>query len=50
MNVDDATWTRGRGWALSMAVGQLPYYRNANPIIAANARQVISEILTTQTG
>jgi aminoglycoside phosphotransferase (APT) family kinase protein len=50
VNVDDATWTRGRGWALSMAVGQLPYYRNTNPIISANARHVITEILTTQTG
>ena len=50
VNVDDATWTRGRGWALSMAVGQLPYYRNTNPIISANARHVIGEILTTQTG
>ena len=50
VNVDDATWTRGRGWALSMAVGQLPYYRNTNPIISANARHVIREILTTYTG
>jgi aminoglycoside phosphotransferase (APT) family kinase protein len=50
VNVDDATWSRGRGWALSMAVGQLPYYRNTNPIISANARHVIGAILTTQTG
>jgi aminoglycoside phosphotransferase (APT) family kinase protein len=48
VNVDDATWARGRGWALSMAVGQLPYYRHTNPIISANARHVISEILTAQ--
>jgi aminoglycoside phosphotransferase (APT) family kinase protein len=50
VDVDDATWLRGRGWALSMAVIQLPYYRNTNPIISANARHVIREILATQTG
>jgi aminoglycoside phosphotransferase (APT) family kinase protein len=45
VDVDDATWSRGRGWALSMALGQLPYYRNTNPIISANARHVIREAL-----
>jgi hypothetical protein len=33
-----------------MAVRQLLYYRNTNPISSANARHVIREILTTQTG
>ncbi|MGW6820049.1 aminoglycoside phosphotransferase family protein [Streptomyces sp. NPDC055005] len=45
VEVDDATWARGRGWALSMAVIQLPYYRRTNPIISANARHVIREVL-----
>ncbi|TCJ97662.1 aminoglycoside phosphotransferase (APT) family kinase protein [Nocardia alba] len=45
VDVDDATWLRGRGWALSMAVIQLPYYRTTNPIISANARHTIGEIL-----
>jgi aminoglycoside phosphotransferase (APT) family kinase protein len=45
VDVDDATWARGRGWALSMAVIQLPYYRVTNPIISANARHTIREIL-----
>ncbi|MEV5729115.1 aminoglycoside phosphotransferase family protein [Streptomyces pharetrae] len=45
VDVDDATWARSRGWALSMAVIQLPYYRKTNPIISANARYVIREIL-----
>lgn len=45
VDVDDATWMRGRGWALSMALIQLPYYRTTNPIISANARYVINEIL-----
>lgn len=44
VDVDDATWTRGRGWALSMAVIQLPYYRHTNPIISANARHVLRDV------
>ncbi|MFU8873166.1 aminoglycoside phosphotransferase family protein [Micromonospora sp. SL4-19] len=47
VDVDDATWARSRGWALSMAAIQLPYYRSTNPIISANARHVIREILGT---
>lgn len=38
-------WARGQGWALSMAVIQLPYYRTSNPVISANARHVIREVL-----
>jgi aminoglycoside phosphotransferase (APT) family kinase protein len=45
LQVDDDTWTRGRGWALSIALIQLPYYRNTNPVLAANARHVIAEVL-----
>ncbi len=41
---DDATWARGRGRALSMAVIQLPYYRDTNPVISANARYVLTEL------
>ncbi|WP_233427895.1 phosphotransferase [Actinokineospora spheciospongiae] len=44
--VDDATWERGRGWALSIALIQLPYYRTSNPALAANARHTISEALS----
>jgi aminoglycoside phosphotransferase (APT) family kinase protein len=44
VGADDATWTRGRGWALSMAVIQLPYYRHTNPVISANARYVLTEL------
>lgn len=45
VDVDDDTWARGRGWALSMAVIQLPYYRHTNPVISANARYVIEQAL-----
>ncbi|MDQ7804783.1 aminoglycoside phosphotransferase family protein [Amycolatopsis sp. A133] len=44
VGADDATWARGRGRALSMAVIQLPYYRHTNPVISANARYVLSEL------
>jgi aminoglycoside phosphotransferase (APT) family kinase protein len=44
VGADDATWARGHGWALSMAVIQLPYYRTSNPVIAANARSVLTEL------
>ncbi|WP_344521166.1 phosphotransferase, partial [Streptomyces rectiviolaceus] len=42
---DDATWARGRGWALSIALIELPYYRTRNPTIARIARHVIGEVL-----
>ncbi|MFI2431590.1 aminoglycoside phosphotransferase family protein [Streptomyces sp. NPDC018693] len=46
---DDATWHRARGWALSMAVTQLPYYRHTNPVISANARYTLTQILNDHT-
>jgi aminoglycoside phosphotransferase (APT) family kinase protein len=49
LGVDDATWARGRGWGLSVALVQLPYYRETNPALAANARHVIREVLLDQT-
>ncbi|MFB4302185.1 aminoglycoside phosphotransferase family protein [Actinomadura sp. NTSP31] len=45
VDADDASWLRGRGWALSMAVIQLPYYRSTNPVISANARYAIRSVL-----
>jgi aminoglycoside phosphotransferase (APT) family kinase protein len=43
---DDATWERGRGWALSMGLIALPYYRDSNPEFARIARRAIDEVLT----
>ncbi|WP_196468871.1 aminoglycoside phosphotransferase family protein [Planomonospora sp. ID91781] len=43
--VDDATWIRGRGRALSQALIALPYYRRTNPAMAHNARHVIRTVL-----
>ncbi|MFG2987787.1 aminoglycoside phosphotransferase family protein [Streptomyces sp. NPDC048257] len=45
LGVDDATWRRGRGRALSQALIALPYYRTTNPAMAANARHVIRAVL-----
>jgi aminoglycoside phosphotransferase (APT) family kinase protein len=43
--VDDATWARGRGWALSVGLIALPYYRRSNPILASIALRAIDEVL-----
>jgi aminoglycoside phosphotransferase (APT) family kinase protein len=45
LDVDDAQWARGRGWALSVALIALPYYRTSNPGLAANARHVITQVV-----
>jgi aminoglycoside phosphotransferase (APT) family kinase protein len=47
VGADGATWSRGRGWALSVALVQLPYYRDTNPGLAANALHVIDEVLAS---
>jgi aminoglycoside phosphotransferase (APT) family kinase protein len=44
LGIDDDSWARGRGWALSVALIQLPYYLHTNPALVANARHVISEV------
>ena len=43
--VDDATWARGRGWALSQALIFVPYYLHTNPMGVGIARHTIDEIL-----
>jgi len=43
--VDEATWARGRGWALSTAVIALPYYRDTNSVLADRSRVKIAEVL-----
>ncbi|MFD4791775.1 aminoglycoside phosphotransferase family protein [Streptomyces sp. NPDC058459] len=45
VGADDAEWARGRGWALSVALVQLPYYWRTNPVLAQNARHTIGEVL-----
>jgi len=46
--VDDATWARGRGWALYQALLFIPYYLDTNPVGVALARQTLEEVLAEQ--
>jgi len=43
---DDATWRRGRGWALTLGVVAYPYYRTHNPFLAAIAKRTLDELLS----
>lgn len=45
MDADEVTWLRGRAWALSIAIIQLPYYLETNPALAANSRHVLEQVL-----
>ena len=45
LKVDQPTWTRGRGWALSISVLALQHYRHVNPQLTAMANTVIGEVL-----
>ena len=45
-NIDDNTWQRGRGWALSVASIMLPYYKNSNPVLASLSRRMIANVLS----
>jgi aminoglycoside phosphotransferase (APT) family kinase protein len=42
---DDATWARGRGWALYTGLVALPYYQQRNPGLAQQARHTLQVIL-----
>lgn len=44
-NIDNDTWQRGRGRALSIALIMLPYYKHTNPTLAKLARRMIKNIL-----
>jgi aminoglycoside phosphotransferase (APT) family kinase protein len=44
--VDEATWRRGRGWALSVSLIALPYYQTTNPVLAGISRYAIDEVLS----
>ncbi|MDQ2984342.1 MAG: aminoglycoside phosphotransferase family protein [Actinomycetota bacterium] len=45
LKVDDASWLRGRGWALCQAVVALPYYWNTNPGMIRQASQALAQVL-----
>jgi aminoglycoside phosphotransferase (APT) family kinase protein len=46
LSVDDTTWARGRGWALSQGVVALSFYTlETNPVLVREARRWIVEVL-----
>jgi hypothetical protein len=45
LDVDDGTWLRGKGWALSIALIIIPYYLHTNPVLVSVAKRMIDEIL-----
>ena len=45
LEVDDAMWARGRGWALSQALIYIPYYQKTNPVGVGFAVRAVQEIL-----
>jgi aminoglycoside phosphotransferase (APT) family kinase protein len=45
LRVDDASWLRGRGWALSQAVTALAYYWDTNPGMIRQASHALAEVL-----
>ncbi len=47
--VDEATWSRGRGWALSQALIALAYYTmETNPVLVREAHRWMAEVLADQ--
>ena len=46
LSIDDATWERGRGWALSQGLGALAYYTpETNPVLVREARRWLPDVL-----
>jgi aminoglycoside phosphotransferase (APT) family kinase protein len=45
LQVDDASWLRGRGWVLYQAVSALPYYRDTNPGMVRQASHALGQVL-----
>jgi aminoglycoside phosphotransferase (APT) family kinase protein len=51
LSVDDATWARARGWALSQALIALAYYTpETNPVLVREARRWRAEVLADTPG
>jgi aminoglycoside phosphotransferase (APT) family kinase protein len=46
LDVDDASWLRGRGWALFQAVVALPYYWDTNPGMIRQASHALTQVLS----
>jgi aminoglycoside phosphotransferase (APT) family kinase protein len=49
LEIDDATWERGKGWVLTGVVG-IPYYRGTNPRLVADKVRGIESVLAPAEG
>jgi len=45
LQVDDATWIRAQGWALTPGLNAYTSYPATNPLIAMNTHRQISQVL-----
>ena len=45
VEVEQAAWDRGRGWALAQAIGCLWYYRETNPVMSRTAHRTLTALL-----
>ena len=45
LEVDEASWLRGRGWALYQAVSALAYYWDTNPGMIRQASHALAQVL-----
>ncbi|HVT65952.1 MAG TPA: aminoglycoside phosphotransferase family protein [Mycobacteriales bacterium] len=45
VGVDEATWLRGRAWALGLAVNTFPYYWHSMPARCATRRSIVRAVL-----
>ncbi|MFC6155294.1 aminoglycoside phosphotransferase family protein [Kribbella jiaozuonensis] len=43
--VDDNTWLRARGWALSLSIIAIPYYRDRNPDTIPDGQAYVADLL-----
>lgn len=48
VNIDEHTWKRGQGWALSIALIIIPYYKNTNPVLTSVARRMIEQLILSK--
>ncbi len=44
LDADDASWSRGRGYAVVQAAVALPYYRETNPGMVRNSMRILTEL------
>jgi len=50
LEVDDASWPRGRGWALYQAVSALAYYWDTSPGMIRQASHALAQVLADRPG